>query len=190
MDNPMISPVEASGQDECVDYKPWTGMKFMSKIEAYDSYNRYGGIVGFSVRRDYVHWLNIGDKRIIKQRRFVCCKKGHRKKDKRDVNTTKPRAETRTDCPVRMGISILKNGGYECKDFCDDHSHELHTPDSTHFIRSQRKISKVDAYEIHMADDTGIRPMATFDLMGMQAGGRENFGYTKEDLRNYLRTKR
>ncbi|XP_043700220.1 protein FAR1-RELATED SEQUENCE 5-like [Telopea speciosissima] len=163
MDNPMISPVEASGQDECVDYKPWIGMKFISEIEAFDFYNRYGGIVGFT---------------------------GHRKKDKRDVNTTKPRAETRTDCPARMGISILKNGGYECKDFCDDHNHELRTPDSTHFMRSQRKISKVDAYEIDMADDTGIRPKATFDLMGMQAGGRENLGYTKEDLRNHLRTKR
>ncbi|XP_043705054.1 protein FAR1-RELATED SEQUENCE 5-like [Telopea speciosissima] len=181
MDNPMTSPVEASGQDDYVNYKPRIGMTFISEIDAYDFYNRYGGIVGFSIRRDYGHRLK-EDRTIIKQRRFVCCKQGHRKKDKRYVNTTMPRAETRTDCPARMGISRLANGQYECRDFFDDHNHLLHTPATSPLMRSQRTIG--------LANDTGSRPNTTFGLMGMQAGGSENLGYTKGDLRNYLRTKR
>ncbi|XP_043721169.1 protein FAR1-RELATED SEQUENCE 5-like [Telopea speciosissima] len=56
--------------------------------------------------------------------------------------------------------------------------------------KSQRQISNVDAYGIDLADDSGIRPKATFDLMGMQVAGSESLGYTREDLNNYLRTKR
>ncbi|XP_043694300.1 protein FAR1-RELATED SEQUENCE 7-like [Telopea speciosissima] len=36
----------------------------------------------------------------------------------------------------------------------------------------------------------GIRPKAIFDYMSKQAGGRENLGYTSQDHKNYLRTKR
>ncbi|XP_043705615.1 protein FAR1-RELATED SEQUENCE 5-like [Telopea speciosissima] len=70
-----------------------------------------------------------------------------------------PRAESRTDCLARLCISRLKDGQYEF------------------------------AHGIDLADDSGIRPNATFDLMGMQVGGSENLGCTRVDLNNYLRTK-
>ncbi|XP_043721189.1 protein FAR1-RELATED SEQUENCE 5-like [Telopea speciosissima] len=104
--------------------------------------------------------------------------------------TKEPRAETRTDCLARLCISRLKDGQYECKDFFDDHNHDLHTPATVHMMRSQRQISNIVAHEIDLADDSGIRPKATFDLMGMQVGGSENLGCTRVDLNNYLRTKR
>ncbi|KAJ4975178.1 hypothetical protein NE237_000284 [Protea cynaroides] len=55
---------------------------------------------------------------------------------------------------------------------------------------SQRKISNVQALEIDLTDDSGIRPKSTFDYMGRQAGGGQNLGYTRVDFKNYLRNKR
>ncbi|XP_043717617.1 protein FAR1-RELATED SEQUENCE 5-like [Telopea speciosissima] len=89
-----------------------------------------------------------------------------------------------------MCISRVKDGQYECKDFFDDHNHELHTLGTSHLIQSQRQISNIVAHGIDLTDDSGIRPKATFDLMGMQVGGSENLGCTRVDLNNYLRTKR
>ncbi|XP_043694297.1 protein FAR1-RELATED SEQUENCE 5-like [Telopea speciosissima] len=57
-------------------------------------------------------------------------------------------------------------------------------------MRSQRQISNIVAHGIDLADDSDIRPNATFDLMGMQVGGSKNLGCTRKDLNNCLRTKR
>ncbi|XP_043714414.1 protein FAR1-RELATED SEQUENCE 5-like [Telopea speciosissima] len=140
-----------------VENQPQIGMKFNSENEAYDFYNSYGGRMGFSVRREYAH-KSKKDKTIITSRRFVCSKQGYRKKDKRDIGPNKPRAETRTDCPARMGIALLDNGQYQCRDFVEEHNHLLHLPITIHMMRSQRKLSDVHAFEINLADDSRIIP--------------------------------
>ncbi|XP_027156651.1 uncharacterized protein LOC113757708 [Coffea eugenioides] len=83
-------------------------MEFQSEDEAYNFYNRYGLVVGFSVRKDY---LNKDKDGVVTLRRYTCCKEG---------------------------ISLKQ-------------SHEL---------------------------------------MGKEAGGLGNIGYTRDDLERYLRTKR
>nr|KYP66793.1 Protein FAR1-RELATED SEQUENCE 5 [Cajanus cajan] len=45
-------------------------------------------------------------------------------------------------------------------------------------------------HEVHLADDSGITPKASCELMARRAGGRENLGFIPEDYRNYLRSKR
>ncbi|XP_043705344.1 protein FAR1-RELATED SEQUENCE 5-like [Telopea speciosissima] len=189
MSNPVLSPVDNSVEDVYIQDIPRIGMTCESENAAYCFYNQYGRNVGFSIRRDHAH-RSKEDPTIIKQRRFVCNRHGRRKKDKRDINTKEPRAETRTDCLARMCISRVKDGQYECKDFFDDHNNELHTPATSHLMQSQCQISNIVVHGIDLADDSGIRPKATFDLMGMQVGGSENLGCTRVDLNNYLRTKR
>ncbi|XP_043700350.1 protein FAR1-RELATED SEQUENCE 5-like [Telopea speciosissima] len=188
MSNPVLSPVDNSVEDVYIQDIPRIGMTIESENAAYCFYNQYGRNVGFSIRRDHAH-RSKEDPTIIKQRRFVCNKHGRRKMDKRDINTKEPRAKTITDCLVRMCISRVKDGQYECKDFFDDHNHELHTEATSHLMRSQCQISNIVAHGIDLADDSGMRPKATFDLMGMQVGGSENLGCTRVDLNNYLRTK-
>ncbi|CAL5442325.1 unnamed protein product [Camellia sinensis] len=46
------------------------------------------------------------------------------------------------------------------------------------------------ATEIDLAEKSGIRLNAAFELMGNEVGGRESLGFTKLDQKNYLRTKR
>ncbi|XP_043717844.1 protein FAR1-RELATED SEQUENCE 5-like [Telopea speciosissima] len=164
METPTVSPeAELSGDVEC---KPQIGMLFNTELEAYNFYNKYGGSLGFSIRRDYAN-KSRKDKTTITSRRFVCCKSGFRKEYKRDVYTSKPRAKTRTECPARMSIYLSENGKYECRDFVEEHNHIL-----------------------DLVDESRIKPKSIFEYMGRQAGGRENLGYTSQDHKNYLRTKK
>ncbi|KAL7258174.1 hypothetical protein ACSBR1_004317 [Camellia fascicularis] len=62
---------------------PCVGMEFDSEEGAYDFYNEYGRIMGFSIRRDY-HTKSKKDGIMI-NRKFVCCKEGEKEKDKRKL---------------------------------------------------------------------------------------------------------
>ncbi|KAJ4952420.1 hypothetical protein NE237_029252 [Protea cynaroides] len=175
-----------------VEDTPRIGMMFDSEENAYDFYLAYGRSMGFNIRREYCRWRKAKDKTktVLTSRRFVCNKYGLRRKDKRDIYTKKPRAETRTDCPARMGIQYInKEGRYQCFDFVEDHNHLLHLPATLHYMRSQRKISNVHSVQIDLADASGIKPKVTIDYMDRQAGGGQNHGYARQDL-NYLPTKR
>ncbi|XP_042505484.1 protein FAR1-RELATED SEQUENCE 5-like [Macadamia integrifolia] len=143
-----------------VEIEPRVSMIFNSKIEAYKFYNSYGGRMDFNVRRDYAHWSRT-DKSILTLRKFAYSKQGLRKKDKRDVDTKIPRAKRRTNCNAQMGIVRVDNGQYQ-------YAH---------------------AIQIDLADDSGIKPKAIFEYMSMQAGGKENIGFIRQDQKNYLRTK-
>ncbi|XP_042482241.1 protein FAR1-RELATED SEQUENCE 5-like [Macadamia integrifolia] len=126
----------------------------------------------------------------ITSRRFVCSKAGSWQPDKRDNNITNPRAETRTSCKAQMAICLGGDGKYMCREFVGEHNHDLHTDSIVHIMHSQRHMSDIHMYEIDLADDSGIRPRFTVELMGRQVGGIENLSCTTQDVRNYLRTKR
>jgi zinc finger SWIM domain-containing protein 3 len=75
-------------------------MKFNSTIEAWNVWTFYGGHIGFDVRVSYENKSKIDG--VVTSARYVCSNEGYRAKDKRDHNTRRPHAETRTDCKVRM----------------------------------------------------------------------------------------
>ncbi|KAK1569230.1 hypothetical protein Q3G72_034118 [Acer saccharum] len=96
---------------ECVndlEWKPKCDMEFDSEQSAHDFYIMYGGKMGFSIRREgFGKNRSTGE---LTSRKFVCSKEGFRSNDKRDILTTKPRAETRTGCNARL-CSIKETGG-------------------------------------------------------------------------------
>nr|BAD54095.1 hypothetical protein [Oryza sativa Japonica Group]BAD54357.1 hypothetical protein [Oryza sativa Japonica Group] len=51
---------------------------------------------------------------------------------------------------------------------------------------SQRSISEVQAFEIEMADASGIQSRVAHEFAGRHAGGSSNLGYTCRDHKNYL----
>jgi hypothetical protein len=166
---------------------PSVGMEFDSVDEAWQFWVEYGKETGFGVRKDYFNKKKIDSS--IRSCRFVCCKEGHRIPDKRSYLVKNPRAETRTDCKAKIALSS-KNGKFVIHEFVKDHNHDLQLPQTTHMLASHRKISEVQAYEIEMAEDSGLRQKASFQLMSAQAGGRTNLGYTRLDAKNYLKARR
>lgn len=55
----------------------------------------------------------------------------------------------------------------------------LHLKETCHLMPSQRKISEVQAFEIEMADDSGIGPKAAHELASRHVGGSCNLSYTR-----------
>ncbi|KAL6609544.1 hypothetical protein ACP70R_039513 [Stipagrostis hirtigluma subsp. patula] len=90
-----------------------------------------------------------------------------------------------------MGLTIDREAGnYEVFDLFLEHNHMLQLPQTAHLMPSQRKISEVQAFEIEIADDSGIGPKAAHELASRRVGGSHNVGYTRRDHKNYLRTRR
>nr|XP_027086487.1 protein FAR1-RELATED SEQUENCE 5-like [Coffea arabica] len=54
----------------------------------------------------------------------------------------------------------------------------------------QRKVSEAQGFQVETSEDAGISLKQSHELMGKEAGGMENVGYTREDLKRYLRTRR
>jgi zinc finger SWIM domain-containing protein 3 len=172
-----------------VNYIPHLEMEFESEVAAYDFYNEYSKKMGFSIRREYGNKSKVDG--ILTSRRFTCFKEGNRGVDKRDYLTKEPRAETRTGCQARMGISFdRKIGKYKVVDFVSEHNHILQPNEYVHMTRSHRRIFESQASQIILADESGLKPKDFHNYVSKQAGGKEIIGYTRQDLKNYLRTKR
>ncbi|KAL0320529.1 UNVERIFIED_CONTAM: protein FAR1-RELATED SEQUENCE 5 [Sesamum radiatum] len=128
--------------------------------------------------------------RII-DRIFCCACQGRRAKDKRDASVKSHRPETRTGCCAMMRINGRYTRKYKVVNFIADHNgHDLVSPSKTHFLRSHRRITDVQAQQADDISSSGIAPKAGYYLMSKQMGGHENVGFIFEDYKNYLRSKR
>ncbi|KAJ1375774.1 FAR1 DNA-binding domain [Sesbania bispinosa] len=148
------------GQGSVVEYSSQLEMEFESEVEAYEFYNEHSRRNEFGIRREY------GNKSkkdgILTSRRFSCFREGKRGINKRDHLMKEPRAETRTGCEAQY----------------------------VHLIRSHRHILESQASQIVLADESGLKPKDFHEYMPKQAGGIYTVGYTKQDHKNYLRTRR
>jgi len=117
-------------------------MEFSTIDEAWMFWISYGDQKGFEVRKIYTNKRKLYGK--VSSCRYVCANEGHRKPDKRDHLTKYPRAETRTNCQVRMELIMdKKKGNYKVTDLFLGHNHTLQLPQTSHLMASQRKISEL-----------------------------------------------
>ena len=63
-----------------------------------------------------------------------------------------------------------------CKvhDLFVEHNHILQTAQTSHLMPSQRNISKHQAIDIDVADDSGIAPKVAHEFLGRYVGGSGN----------------
>lgn len=193
----FIDRMEVDGLEKNVEetvelfkkYVPCLKMEFETEEAAFDFYNEYGRITGFSVRKSY------GTKSrkdgVLISRKFVCNKEGQREKDKRCLVVEQPHRETRTNCQALMYVSLNREASkWVVVKFEENHNHPLHLPQCAHMMKSQRMISEAQAINIDIAADTGLSLKASRDLFSAQSGGKECLGYTREDQKNHLRSRR
>ncbi|XP_024634403.1 protein FAR1-RELATED SEQUENCE 5-like [Medicago truncatula] len=161
------------------DWKPRLGMEFDTREEAEQFYLAYGLREGFGVRVRFTNRKKDGS---VSSCRFVCCKEGIRKKEDKCAYEGKiRRGETRTKCLAKITLSS-KNGKLVINEFVENHNHDLLNRETTHMLRSHRKITEVQAYEIDMADDSVLRQKEMYQLMSTHAGHSANVGFTEVDL--------
>ncbi|XP_075655108.1 putative hexokinase-like 2 protein [Castanea sativa] len=90
----------------------------------------------------------------------------------------------------KAGFSIRKDKKYVVNEFIAEHNHYLHLASTVHMMPSQRKVAATHAIEIDLAHESGLRLKQSYELLSKQVGGYDNLGFTKQDHKNYLRTKR
>ncbi|KAF7150659.1 hypothetical protein RHSIM_Rhsim02G0126700 [Rhododendron simsii] len=180
---------DADNHNDSEDRIPHLGLEFNSDDDAFSFYNNYAFTMGFSVRKEFCNRnKKTGE---VTSRKYVCCKEGFRAPDQRDYKTKIPRAETRTGCDAHMSIRLdREKAKYVVYSFNATHNHDLQNEETAHMLPSHRNISAAQAYEVDLADDSGIRLKSAHEFMGRQAGGMGNLGYTQQDHKNYLRSKR
>ncbi|KAL4638866.1 hypothetical protein ACB092_03G177800 [Castanea dentata] len=128
---------------------------------------------------------------VVTSRRFVCAKEGVQGKDKRDQNIKNPRVETRCGCEAHLVIVLNRDSKkYVVNEFIAEHNHYLHLPSTVHMMPSQWKVATTHAIEIDLAHESGLRLKQSYELLSKQVGGYDNLGFTKQDHKNYLCTKR
>lgn len=164
------------------------GMRFRDSDEAWGFWVEYGGHIGFDVRKRCTNFSKCDGK--VTSRRFVCSNEGIRSKSQTDRVPKRFRVETRTNCQVRMIITLDRVAeNYEITDIMLEHNHYLQLPQTRHLLASQRKISKQQAFEIETVDDSGIMPKASHEFVCPKVGGPLNLGYTCRDKKHHLRSK-
>ncbi|KAG5521068.1 hypothetical protein RHGRI_033580 [Rhododendron griersonianum] len=129
---------------------PRIGMEFESEEDAFQFYDEYGRIMGFSIRRDY-HTKSKKDGLMI-NRKFVCHKEGQKEKDKRCHTVIQPRRETRTMCGANLYVSFNRDSTkWEVKKFDDAHNHLLH-PECACLMSTQSNLCESQGMSIEIAD--------------------------------------
>lgn len=112
---------------------PEIAMEFNTIDEAWMFWIRYGGQKGFEVGKRYRNERKSDGN--VTSCRYVCANEGHRKEDKRDHVTKCLRAETRTDCQVRMGVVLdQEKGKYNVADLVLEHNHILQLPETSQWF--------------------------------------------------------
>lgn len=135
--------------DEAAEYIiPKLGVEYDSEEHAYKCYNKHALMEGFSIRKDFVNRSKVSG--LVVSRRYTCHRQGYGS-NKRDVNMSKSRKETRTGCMAHMTITRQTNGKYRVIHFETKHNHELVTPVTAHLLPSQKRISFVEAVESESA---------------------------------------
>ncbi|XP_028122937.1 protein FAR1-RELATED SEQUENCE 5-like [Camellia sinensis] len=143
-----------SGKDEADRYVvPELGMVFESEDHAYECYNRYAALEGFSIRKDFVNKSRVNG--FVVSRRYTCYKQGYRS-TKHDSHVKKPRKDTRTGCLAHMTIARQANGKYRVTHFETEHNHEFATPFTANMLPSQRRITFAQAVEAELDNNCVI----------------------------------
>ncbi|XP_058198457.1 protein FAR1-RELATED SEQUENCE 5-like [Rhododendron vialii] len=170
-------------------YLPCLKMEFESVKAAFEFYNEYARITGFSVKICYSN-LSKRDGVMI-SRKFACNKEGQKAKDKRNLVVERPHKDTRINCLASLFVSLDRGTSkWVVKRFEENHNHLLHLLEHSHLLKSHRMVSEAQAINIDIAADIGLSLKASHDLLSAQAGGKECLGFTREDQKNYLRSRR
>ncbi|XP_072971017.1 protein FAR1-RELATED SEQUENCE 5-like [Typha angustifolia] len=149
-----------------LDEKNWVprvDMEFASDEEAYQFYNNYARVVGFSVRKA---WVNRRASGVIISRTYVCYKEGYQGNKKDESEVKKPRRNERTGCLAHMTVKITISGRYRVSEFHPMHNHDLVPLVESSNLKSHRVVKRSRAAAANLALQN-----PTFEHLVRQSGG-------------------
>ncbi|KAM0869149.1 hypothetical protein ACQ4PT_040856 [Festuca glaucescens] len=171
-------PIEESMRKYCEDkksvmFKPELGMQFSSTEEAYQFYNMYSWVAGFSIR--------LGDNYTNKQKQrtmqeYLCQRQGY---DNETKNST-----TRCGCKALMRVSMNDNSIWYVKKFVGEHNHDMvESCGEKKHLPSHRQIDKHTKEMIRHLRENNVSLTRVNLVMGSLFGSMEKVPFSKKTLR-------
>ncbi|KAL3630327.1 hypothetical protein CASFOL_023311 [Castilleja foliolosa] len=154
------------------------GIIVNSMHEAFDLYNEHAFEVGFSVRKGKVGKRVDGS---ISWKLFLCSKAGV-KFQKKDISYS--RLDVRTKCPCFIRFSVDEVGLWYVTDHVTNHNHDLCPPQSSHLLRSHRKVSATQLLYLQELKKSGVGVADGFRVLKNQCGGSPFVGFSSKDAYN------
>lgn len=172
----LSDPVEEAAEE--ANWLPKIDMEFKTDEDAYQFYNNYAKVAGFSVRKA---WINRRASGVVISRTYVCYKEGFQGNKRDDSDVKKPRQNERTGCLAHLTIKLTDRGSYRISEFHPMHNHELVAPTVSHTLKSHR------APKQSRAAVTGMMASqkAKIEYLVRQAGGYKKVTFfSVEDAAN------
>jgi hypothetical protein len=157
---------------------PKVGMAFESEDNAYEMYNTYAGITGFSIRKSTTKYRPDGT---LYQKFLVCSSEGF-------GNASK--GTTRSGYGARVQFTISKEGIWTVQKVVLEHNHYLASSNKKKNLRSQRRVTEADRMLIGHIQEAGMRPSQVFEFMKQFYGGANKVPFGRMDCNNEISRER
>jgi len=181
--------------DVPVSSTPQVDMYFDSVDDAYEFYNNYAKLGGFTVRKSsqYDH------KGVTCIKYLVCSKEGYKNVKKVDTvnegdgsssnksSDRRRRPSKRIGCPAGIQLRLSDNKKYRLHAFTEYHNHTFVDPEDYHLLCSARKLTYIQESLIASLSNLNIGPVKCFNIMRVMCGGFEEVGATSIDCKNFRR---
>ncbi|KAK1361125.1 hypothetical protein POM88_045599 [Heracleum sosnowskyi] len=171
---------------------PYEGLEFSSHEDAYNFYNQFSLIKGFSIRKsDSYKSTKSGE---IIRRKYCCNKEGYKYlKDKREEGKyIRRRRDEREGCKVELVIHVTESGMWKVNFFSDNHNHEMIlSPNKKIILRSHDRAHSHSSCKNLMDQyhSVGVGPAKMSQLINVTSGTSFNV-ITSQQCNDYLKSKR
>ncbi|KAJ1688548.1 hypothetical protein LUZ63_019938 [Rhynchospora breviuscula] len=183
---------EENNEEESIEI--YVGKEFKSPEEAYNFYNLFALIRGFSIRKNHKGSSRKG----VSGAQFVCSKHGlsdRQKNEGKPVGSSskpktpeKKRSFTRTNCKAYMRVKLVDGGIWRVSRFNDEHNHLMlsDSPSKKRCLRSQRCLTMEDRQTIRDLNDQNVGPSKIAQYLSILKGGRQNVLFRNKDVSNVI----
>ncbi|XP_042980056.1 protein FAR1-RELATED SEQUENCE 4-like [Carya illinoinensis] len=167
--------------DEVRVEAPRSGMEFASEKEVMDYYKKYAKQEGFGVRTQRTKRDDDGRSVYV----TIGCARGGKYVPK-NINMSKPRATTKTDCKAKINVTLNKNDKWVITTVESAHNHIMVSPKKTRLLRSHKRLDEHSPRILDLNDRAGIRMNKNYFSLVVEAGGFENLEFQERDCRNFI----
>ncbi|XP_057426203.1 protein FAR1-RELATED SEQUENCE 5-like [Lotus japonicus] len=171
---------------DCINETELQKYNFLNRQVAYDFYNFYARVKGFSVRKSKV-LRNI--KHVIVRQDFVYYKERFREEKNRNRKNRlrETKVETRCGCIAKMRIRLVaETGRWHVGMFVDDHNHAMLEGKQSSMLPAHRKLEEGDIVGLMSMRRAGISTTEIYNLIADQSGGFDKTNFLKVDMLNQM----
>ncbi|XP_057438261.1 protein FAR1-RELATED SEQUENCE 5-like [Lotus japonicus] len=171
---------------DCMNATDFMKYHFLNRQVAFDFYNFYARVKGFSIRKSKVLRNKKGD--IVRQD-LVCHKEGFREEKNRMRANRKreTKVETRCGCSAKMRIRFVgESGRWHVALFGESHNHALLEGKQSTMLPAHRQLKDSDIMGMNSMRKVGISTTEIYNFIADQSGGFEKTNFLKVDMFNQM----